>query len=148
MAPDRSNIPPFRTSYAGADWLRNALRLKPEELSPLGVLVADILGSMFGGLYHLPHRTYERPDWSNPDYIEVLIDSRLASMATYDFNQLTRLVIMCHDQALRCGIQARTFNVLLLTFSPRQREGDQSHGHPTIEQAIASLRDRLARGEA
>ena len=46
--------------YAGAAWIRSALG---RELSPLGAAVADLLGDVFAGIYHLDNADLRKVDW-------------------------------------------------------------------------------------
>ena len=45
--------------YAGADWLQGVLRYKQPNLilSPLGRSVADLLGELYLGIYHVSYLT-------------------------------------------------------------------------------------------
>lgn len=76
--------------YAGADWVEGALRVK---CSPLGREVADVLGQAFLGIYHVS-REAKRVDWSDTRIIEFRYGR---SLATYDADELTRLVVLCHE---------------------------------------------------
>lgn len=124
--------------YSGADWLKSAKKVEP---SPLGERVADLLGQMFLGICHL-ERDLDDVDWTNPHYITIKL--RFAHLATFDNDTLTRLVILCHDRALRCEIEGRGPQTLQLMFHQRQRDGQMYERHPTMEQAIAAHREHLA----
>ena len=123
--------------YVGAEYLdRPAFAGKP--MSPLGREVADILGQVWRGIYHL--RRPERFDWSNPYYIEIRITQELA---TYDGLELTALVVLCHDHAIRLSVAGCAPRTLRLLFHKRQREGDITQRHPTIEHAVEIVRTHL-----
>lgn len=63
------------------------------------------------------------------------------SFGTYDFNALTRAVIMAHDRCIRFSIESSGPGMLKLRFHKRHlREGQMHERHPTIEQAISDLR--------
>jgi hypothetical protein len=113
-------------------WLKNA----GKTLSPLGEKVAIILGDVYHGIYHIDDEVrHKRTDWSDPYSIEIVIFSGLS---TFDSDNLTRLVILCHDHCVRLNISAKAHNYLSLLFSARAgRDGNMSKRHPTIEQAIA-----------
>lgn len=66
-----------------------------------------------------------------------------SEFATYDFNQLTRLVLMAHDQCIRAGIQGSNFGKISIRIWKRQREGSIMERHPTIEQAIEQFRNPI-----
>ena len=65
----------------------------------------------------------------------------LGSWATFDFNQLTHIVVLAHDRMIRVEIGSsgpRMFRVIM--FKRHTREGRMSQKHPTIEDAIAVIR--------
>jgi hypothetical protein len=118
---------------SGAAWLRQC---RITNLSPLGERVADLLGDLFVGLYHLEDA--EKVDWSNDHHIEVRI--RFKELATFDSNLLTKLVFLCHDRCIRVSVNPRSPQALTLLFHPREREGGTWARHPTLEQAVADHR--------
>jgi hypothetical protein len=119
--------------YAGYEWVVGMLGV---ELSPLGKDVADILGQAFLGIYHI-EKSARKTDWTNKQYIVIAIRTNLS---TVDTDILTRLVVLCHDRAIRMDISSRAFGVLELMFHRRRRSGGIMHRHPTIEQAIEAIR--------
>lgn len=119
--------------YSGSD------HLTKETLSPLGKDVADLLGDLYLGIYHIPERTLEKVNWGNNQYISIVV--RDDDFSTYDFDRLTRLVVLCHDRCLRCEIHGRGFNYLELMFHRRKRDGKELwERHPTIEDAVERCR--------
>lgn len=64
----------------------------------------------------------------------------MGSFATYDYDELTRLVIAAHDKCIRVCIMPYKFKELKIAIWKRQREGGMSKRHPTLEQAIESFR--------
>ena len=124
--------------YAGVDWLLGRLRRHVDgepKISPLGVIVADILGQVYRGIYHIDFgSTLTKPDWSDENFIEVNVPQ---GIATYDSNELTALVLAAHEVPVRLEINAGGPRRLKLGFSPRQRRALELWGrHPTIEDAI------------
>lgn len=63
-------------------------------------------------------------------------------MATTDFNDLTRFVLMCHEYCYRGSIESDKGRTLKIAIWKRQREGGISEAHPTIEQALAKFNNR------
>jgi hypothetical protein len=124
--------------FAGADWLAEMLaaRNRPP-MSPLGKDVANLLGQLYFGIYHIDKQVM-KTIWDPNDYIELVV--RDSNFATFDPNMLTRLVVLCHDKAIRCEISSRGFGYLMLRFHRRNREGSFSQRHPTIERAILGTR--------
>jgi hypothetical protein len=127
------------TKYAGADWLK----ANGKTLSPLGERVADLIGQLTAGIYHIEKEAL-KADWANEWFIELRFPTN--GLATFDFNQLTILVVLCHEAAIRCAINPvrslRPRHVQLL-FHQRQREGWFSERHPTIEEAVKMVRECL-----
>lgn len=123
----------MKDQFAGAEWLKKAYPKK--EVSPLGLKVADILGFVFKGLYHLGN--LPKIEWADPYSIVVPLRR---SLSTYDFSDLSQLVIVCHDECVRLEISAHTFQHLKLMFHQRQREGGINERHPTIEKQIEAVR--------
>ena len=129
--------------YAGADWVKRSLRV--ENMSEIGEKVADLLGDLFAGIYHIDHKALVRVDWSNPHWIEVTVRSH--GFSTWDFNLLTKLVVLCHDRCIRCEIlPLSNWGYFKLNFHQRTRDGSIAHGHPTMEEAVAMIRERNGEG--
>ena len=123
--------------FAGADWVEKSLG---RTLSPIGRKAANILGFVYSGIYHLDTAALKKANWGDKYNVEVTIDGTLA---TYDGNGLTRLVIAAHDLCARVEVEARAYRYLRLTFSERERKSDSiTTRHPAIEQAIVSARRR------
>ena len=122
--------------YSGSDWLvKSYPDLKP---SPLGLKVADILGMVWSGLYHIDPRALRKVNWADTYCISISLQ---CSLSTFDYNQLTELVILCHDQTIRLDISPH-MRYLRLLFHQRWRDGVFTERHPTIEEAIQTCRIR------
>ncbi len=132
--------------YAGADWLESTLRHERPELviSPFGRVVADFLGELFAGIYHMDVQALRRADWTHQDFIVVNIGYQ--SMATFDDDKLTRLVFLAHHLAIRVSIKSekRRIRSISLTFSQRERTGDLYFRHPTLDQAVADFKKHVS----
>ena len=120
---------------AGADRIRAYQKV---ELSPLGETIADLLNVVWNGIYHLPASVVAKTDWCDRRAISVVIPDH--NLATWDFNYLTKLVVLCHDAALRMEIEACNFRYVRLVFSQRKRTGGFAERHPTLEEAAADIR--------
>lgn len=123
---------------SGADWLRSASKDQNLSISPLGEKVADLLDAVWQGIYHLPHSVLRRVSWEDDHCITIVVPDH--GLATYDFDLLTRLVVLCHDAAIRMELSSANPRNVRLTFHQRVREGRMSQRHPTIEQAVEMLR--------
>lgn len=133
-----------RKHWAGSDWLVQSYGKKfGGPISDLGRRVADLLGEIAFGLYHIDERSLSRVDWRNERFISIVLADQ--SWATYDFDALTRLVVLCHDRCIRIEIIPASKGKMRLLFHGRSRTGGMSERHPTMEQAVAAC--RAAHGE-
>lgn len=109
--------------------------------SDLGVKVATIMGTVWGGLHHFPtkdhYRYVELPIWAEERHIRILLNKGM-SLATWDAQHLTGLVILAHEFCVRMDIEPATIGTLALSFWPRQRNtGSTMTRHPTITEAVS-----------
>ncbi len=134
-------IPEMHRGYY--KWLEKQLAYKKPkiEMSEFGKLVADILGNVWDGLHHLSGTElfHKRTEWSNESRIDTVI---YGSLSTWDFNKLTELVILCHDNAVKLDISGANIRYLRLSFSKRFREGDISQRHPILEEQMQKVRGK------
>lgn len=122
------------STYAGADWIKEALG---KELSPLGQVVADLLGDVYEGIYHI-QKSVMKVDWTDCHFIEVIVNGPIA---TVDNNHLTRLLVLCHDRLLRCEVTGAGNGRLRLAFWQRaKREGRLWERCPSLEDHVADIR--------
>lgn len=86
----------------------------------------------YGGQHYLPGEVKEYGHgWC--------INDRYARLSTYDFNGLTKLVLMAHKYAVRVDIQPSGPKMIKICIWQRKREGSFSERHPTIETAIQDI---------
>lgn len=132
MRPHMKITDLVKTKYAGADWLKkNLAYAKPKAIvSELGETVADILGQLYEGIYHIEDNHLFKTDWANPSRISITLPDGGGRFSTYDFSLLTHLVLLAQATKVRIAITAATHGYLRLTFS-------QDENHRTIEDAIA-----------
>ncbi|MHB0998184.1 MAG: hypothetical protein ACYC27_02980 [Armatimonadota bacterium] len=113
---------------------------KCDDPSDLAVKSVYILNRMYQGLHHCYdtlHRV-KKENWTHPYYFECTV---YGTLDTWDFNLLTKLVILCHDLCIRCEVCSCSPRYLKLCFGARKRINSYTDGHPTMEQAIEQLRD-------
>ena len=136
-----------KTKWSGADWIKSNLKyVKPEMVvSDFGEKVADFLGELFYGIYHLDDKSLWRVDWSNTRYIEMSFYS--GGLSTFDFDELTRLVFLAHHYCIRVSVKPCNFNYLRLVFHPRERNADLYHRHPSLDEAVANFKERVSLAE-
>lgn len=87
-----------------------------------------------GGFHHL-HGDFKRCG------LGIKIHDRSRSWATWDFNNLTKLVVWGHDEMIRVEVIPSGPNMVGFALWKRHsREGNMGERHPTIETAIEMLR--------
>lgn len=116
--------------YTGVEGLKYIVE---HELSPFERDAADLLGEAFGGLYHMDPDELRRGEWSER---MVKVGAR-TDLSTFDFNMLTRLVLLAHERCVRLSIIAASKGRVFIVLHPRSRTGDSVERHPNIEEAIA-----------
>lgn len=114
-------------TYAGGEWLKG----QGVDVSPFGVRVADLLGYIYRGLYHLD--VEHKANWNGVGHIEVKLDRDLS---TFDSSQLTELVLLAHRMAIRIAIMPLSNRTIKLIFHERRRGGEWWNNHPSIHEAI------------
>lgn len=125
--------------YAGANWIKESLK---KDMSPLGEAVANLLGDVFLGIYHLPNNSLKRVDWSNNHWIEYTLHGTLE---TVDFNGLTIMVVLAHDRMIRVSMQGVGPGYIRLMFHQRnKRTGSMFERYPTIEDHIDQIRKHFS----
>ena len=121
--------------YAGHEWLKRQVDCN---ISKLGKSVADFLGDVFKGLYHLPMSSLKKVDWANQYCIEY---TYYGYLETVDFNLLTVLVVLAHDRMIRVQMQGIGPGYMRMTFHQRiTREGSITERYPTIEDHVEIIR--------
>lgn len=67
--------------------------------------------------------------------------NHIGQLSTFDFDCLTRLVISAHDNCVRATVLSSGSRMVKIWIHDRKgREGKMSQRHPTMEQAIESIR--------
>jgi len=122
-----------------AEWLEQSKKIIPSEF---GKKVANILGYVWQGLYHIQTTSLKKVKWGDERYMEIIISQGLA---TWDRNDLTELIVLCHDECIRLEIRPCSPQHLKLCFHKRvpiSEAGDMliCRGHPTIEEQINKIR--------
>ena len=128
------------TKYSGADWVK--LSLKISNMSPLGEQAADLLGDLYFGIYHMNTRSLRKTDWSNPYMIRVQLPWK-QSIATYDGDLMTRMVVLSHDRMLRIDLEPINFfytGILISKRNGRSGEISMYERMPTMETHTEQIR--------
>ncbi|MCA0270415.1 MAG: hypothetical protein LCH53_14520 [Bacteroidetes bacterium] len=120
-------------------WIERAEPQWAGRVSPLGRRIHALLDLWALGIYHISHEVrHKRVDWSNPNWIEIVVRDGLS---TFDSDGLTRLVLLAHDHALRVEVEAAAHGYLRLVMHGRShKEKSLARHHPTLEDAVARHR--------
>lgn len=100
-----------------------------------------MLSDLVNGFHHLFGKIHA--DGQN-DQIRCILEAHNC-LATYDYRDLTRLVVMAHDRCIRAEIQPAGRSTLTIILTKRSREGSQELRHPTLEENVTKIREDLAR---
>ncbi len=118
------------------EWVQALNKDKP--MSELGKKVANILGYVGYGIYNCPI-SHRRIDWTD-DYCITVNWGR--SLSNWDFDNLTRLVLECHERLIRIELGGSAPYRMKMFFNQRKsREGGMSVRMPTIETMIERRKD-------
>jgi hypothetical protein len=130
--------------YEGSGWIAAQLKYwKPNQhMSDLGIRVADLMGELFYGIYHLDPESLSKVDWANNHHIEFLLSWK--DLATTDYEELTRLVFLAHHLSLRVSIEGARNKIIRLIFHPRSRDGHVWKRHPYLEEAVKQFKDNVS----
>lgn len=106
------------------------------QLLPFEERAEAVLACVFWGIHHAP----DIKKYPDPDVPQWEVNAP-GQLSTFDFDGLTRLVIAAHDQCIRATIcQGGPRCVKIMLHDRKGREGNMTHRHPTMEEAIAGIR--------
>jgi hypothetical protein len=128
--------------YSGSEWVQGNIHAKGQQMSQLGKDVADLLGELFYGIYHISPKSLSKVDWSNPHWVEITIGYK--DFSTTDFDDLTRLVFLAHHTAIRVSLDAVARQHIRLIFHRRERVGHYSSRHPYLDEAVKRFKDNVS----
>lgn len=107
---------------------------------------AKFLADVYGGFHHVNGEIKS----SGSDGVVLELDH--ISLATYDFDEMTRIVLMSHDRCIRFGVtgprmEEREYDgidyevpVMTVVVSKRKRDGRMHERHPTLETVMAEYK--------
>ena len=100
----------------------------------------EFFSALFFGKHHIPSEV-------RPYGLGWKVNAH-ASLATYDFDTLTRLVFLAHDRCVRVEIvQGGPGRVGVVIWRRAGRFGDIYSRHPSIEQALLLWREKHPQSE-
>ena len=94
----------------------------------------QLLADLYLGFHHVHGALHE---WGDG----IKFNTYITRLATFDFDGLTRLVLLAHDRMIRVEVIPSGPRMIGLTLHKRhKRDGSMYERHPTIETAIAAHR--------
>jgi hypothetical protein len=103
--------------HSGADWMAEQDCFKSP--SALAIKVANILGQVYLGIYHISDSvTSKKVDWQNDSDISVTISSELA---TFDGADLTFLILCCVQAGVSVEVSGASKDYMKLRFTNGDR---------------------------
>jgi hypothetical protein len=134
------------SKHSGAEWIEEARKYwkgQDAPISDLGRDVADILGQVYGGIYHVRSGALSKVDWSDDKYM-VLTISDGPGLATHDGCELADLVLLCFMMNVRLDIMGASSHYIRLKFCRVGRWGYFRDSHPTLDTAIKRNHNNLS----
>lgn len=111
----------------------------PLELNAFHKRALTILGLVGGGIYNCPIEWHLTHWWPN----QIIVTwSHAHGMGTWDFDQMTKLMLLCHTGRIRGYIGAKKggrYSGLEIFLSERVATGGMNTRHPNLEEAISDF---------
>ena len=103
--------------------------------------VLDILDHVYCGLHHTDYQEqFKKKDFCGTRSVEYVTPSDLS---TYDYNELTKLVILAHDKGIRISVRAENHKLIIQfhnRMGKRTNKFSMSQRHPSLKTAIENIR--------
>lgn len=98
----------------------------------------QFFSKFYGGVHHIPNGSIIKygSGWS--------VNNNNGSLSSYDSNDLTRLVVMAHDECIRVELIPARQGVIKIAIWKRERVGNFMDKHPTLEHHIQDIRKALS----
>lgn len=133
---ESNNAAANRNNAKRRGWVR-----QPETLNEFQRKVCDIIGMVGGGIYNAPI-AHDKIDWDYGFGGVSVVWSR-GGLATFDYNELTALVFLCHEARIRCDVSPAGPRMQRISFWQRKAEGGMATRHPNLDEAVAAFREYL-----
>jgi hypothetical protein len=123
--------------HQGAREMKNNGELKPQDMNEDQRECYDLLCDLVYGEHHITGLVKACGARG------IMINTPSNRWATYDFDGLTRLVVMAHDRCIRAEIcPGGPGRVGIHLHKRKMREGQMHERHPTMEENIARIRGK------
>jgi len=114
---------------SGSEWLEK----QGIEMSEFGRQVADLVGELFDGIYHIGKQAV-KANWNRDKFVSVVVQDH--HFSTYDSSMLTHLIILAHNRNIRAHTRAAAPGYLRLEFMAVTRSGFFADRHPTLQESL------------
>lgn len=95
---------------------------------------AQLFARVVGGFHHV---NSDFKKWGSG----IKINSHSRAWASFDYNNLTKLIVLGHDEMIRIEVVPSGPNMVGFALWKRhKRKGGMAERHPTIEEAISTIR--------
>lgn len=134
----KPNFYEYKLSDGDLNEIKHFTQGKP--LSSVATKALTIISYLEGGLHHVSWKQRE-----NFQYFDEhsFIYKRFGNMATYDSSELTTLVVLCHELAVRVEISSQGFRYTRMLFTERVRDSPKMYErHPSIDEVIKNWRNK------
>lgn len=122
---------------------RRGWHAAPDTLNAFQRRAFDILGIVGGGIYNAPI-SWDGLSWG-PRGIWM---AWRKSLGTFDFNELTTFVLLCHEARIRGHIGPLSHHYLVVSLHERVATGPMSVRHPDIDEMLLSWRSIFPSGHS
>ena len=97
----------------------------------------SVIDDVFGGEHHVG-----KIKWSGDTRKRCEFTTFASNISTFDFNELTRLVVAAHDHCVRVAVENGGPRRLKVTISERKLDASDAltGGHPALEEHVAAIR--------
>lgn len=106
----------------------------PDQLNAFQRRAFDILGIVGNGIYNAPI-AWDTVYWDQ----KCITCAWFKGLGTFDFSELTRLVILCHHARIRGYVAPLAPRYLEITLHERQADGGMSRSHPNLFEALEAF---------
>lgn len=107
-----------------------------EKLAPFHVRASAVVEDVFGGEHHVSSLKWDER------HCKFL--THCPDMSTFDFSELTRIVVSAHDNCVRVTVSNGGPNRLRIHIYDRERTSERDplcRAHPTLERHVQAIRE-------
>ena len=91
----------------------------------------QMLADLLGGFHHITGPVKE--------FGYGIQTNVFGELATFDFDGLTRLVLLAHERCIRASVMTSGPGMIKIALHKRKRDGGMSERHPTIQDVLAKM---------